>query len=520
MNSIHLLPEHLINQIKAGEVIERPAHLLKELLENSVDAGSTKISLRIKNNCLDYLSINDNGKGISKQDLPFAFARHATSKIQNFSDLYKLKSYGFRGEALASISSIAKVTCDTKTKNSPASKYTIHGGESIAIEESNKKETGTLMVVEELFFNTPVRLKFVKTKNSEKNALKKVVYAFILSFPHISFDMKWDDEPRQFFPPMNSALERLSRIFPKHFKDGNAISIEEEYEEHQVRGILSSTSNKATRTDFQFIFINNRLITDRSLHQTVVKAMEPIWGKGRSGAYSILLTIPESSLDVNIHPNKTVVKFENSSVVFSLIFGAIEKSVRSIPKEDRFTENVDSEYFSENSLHFADKNIWQAEFEIMQITSTHFIIKKSLEQIYLLDIKSILESILAKETQEDDEIMPLLIAVPLNLTLDDTRKKIVKDLSKKGFSFSGLEDGNLILSAIPSLLSFFDYQNISLQILSGDKNIDYSQLSSPLSSLENFILKEGLENLIKQGFLSNFKVSQFSQPNSEQTCQI
>ena len=522
MSSIQLLPEHLINQIKAGEVIERPAHLLKELLENSVDSGADKISLRIKNCGLDYLSIQDNGKGILPDELPFAFARHATSKIQNFSDLYRLKSYGFRGEALASISSIAKVTCESKSEKLPARKYVVHGGEFISSDESPRKNSGTLMIIEELFFNTPVRLKFVKSKSSEQNAMKKVIYAFILSFPYIEFAVRWDDEEKQFFSPTDSqtCLDRLKKIFPKYFSKDEVLFIKQDYEQHEIQGYLSLKSNKITRADFQFVFVNNRLITDRSLHQTVVRAMDKVWGPGRSSAYAISLKIPESSLDVNIHPNKTIVKFEESAIVFSLIKGAITAKAHEVKPYQEAEDGAGASWTPEKSLDFSKKNFWNAQYEIMQISDTAFLIKKSLEELYIFDLQKTVYAILNKDLGEEDEAMPLLINIPFLTSGIGNQQRVLEDLEKKGFTFQDLDENQVLLSAVPYLLSFFDYQCITKQLLDESEALDFSQMDSPLASVENFIHKITLETLKGNGCLQifNFKLIQNDQDFS--SCQV
>src|SRR5690554_5125892 len=180
---IQLLPEHLIDQIKAGEVIERPSTLLKELLENSVDANASAIEVEIVGNGLDLLSVKDNGKGIPFEQLDLAFCRHATSKIERFEDIYNLFTYGFRGEALASISAVSKMTCVSNPAGEPESTIKIHGGETLAIDRDNEPEesSGTKMFVRDLFYNTPARMKFIQSKTSEKNQLKKIVNAFLLT---------------------------------------------------------------------------------------------------------------------------------------------------------------------------------------------------------------------------------------------------------------------------------------------------------------------------------------------------
>ncbi len=203
--SIKILPEHLIDQIKAGEVIEGAASLIKELVENSVDANSTQIKIHVENNGLDLISIEDNGLGMSMEELPLAFCRHATSKITRFEDLYSLGTFGFRGEALASIASISRVTTFSKPVEGLGGKLVYHGGKLISHLVMENLEQGTSIFVRDLFYNTPVRFKFVKSKISEKNAILKIINSFIISNPSIYFSVKWDDKDKTIFQPTSLA---------------------------------------------------------------------------------------------------------------------------------------------------------------------------------------------------------------------------------------------------------------------------------------------------------------------------
>jgi len=190
--SIEILPEHIIDQIKAGEVLERPASLIKELIENSLDAGSTEIHLHLIENGMDLLSIEDNGHGMTFKNLPYAFLRHATSKLKTFEDIYRLHSFGFRGEALASVASSARLTCTTQPQDLSleGGKITINGGHTELLIAQRSSTPGTSIFIKDLFFNTPARLKFIKSKTSEKSALKKIIYSFVLSNPQVTFTIK------------------------------------------------------------------------------------------------------------------------------------------------------------------------------------------------------------------------------------------------------------------------------------------------------------------------------------------
>ena len=217
-SSIQILPEHVVNQIKAGEVIERPSNIIKELLENALDAGATQIDLHIVDEGLSLISIKDNGKGMNFDDLPLAFKRHATSKLTKFDQLYSLDSFGFRGEALASIASVSQISCQTMNTLGRASSIELVAGEvSHHLDLENKASQGTDLFIKNLFFNTPVRLRFSQSKKSEKRQIEKTIRAFLLSHPQIQITVKWDDNDKLIFKP-SSLLERAKQVFYKRAK--------------------------------------------------------------------------------------------------------------------------------------------------------------------------------------------------------------------------------------------------------------------------------------------------------------
>jgi DNA mismatch repair protein MutL len=186
---IDILPEHIIDQIKAGEVLERPASLVKELIENSLDAKASEINIHLVENGMSLLSIEDNGQGMSFENLPYAFLRHATSKLKTFEDLFKLYSFGFRGEALASVAASARVTCTSQPEDLSiqGGKIVIHGGATEYLIPQKLTSHGTSIYIKDLFYNTPARLKFVKSKTSEKAAIKKIIYSFVVAHPTSNF---------------------------------------------------------------------------------------------------------------------------------------------------------------------------------------------------------------------------------------------------------------------------------------------------------------------------------------------
>jgi DNA mismatch repair protein MutL len=214
--TIRLLPEHLIDQIKAGEVIERSANVLKELIENALDAGAKQVDVEIRDNGLTLMRVSDDGHGISREQIPLAFGRHATSKINAFEDLYRLSTFGFRGEALPSIASVSRMECVSWTQDEPqGGTLRFEGGKQEALHGAEKsgRVHGTVMTIQDLFFNTPVRLKFLQSPTSEKNWLKRFFYSFVLASPQVGFSILWDDDERQFYAPTTDHVARLRQLF-------------------------------------------------------------------------------------------------------------------------------------------------------------------------------------------------------------------------------------------------------------------------------------------------------------------
>ncbi|MCO4792145.1 MAG: DNA mismatch repair endonuclease MutL [Bacteriovoracaceae bacterium] len=496
-SNIKLLPEHLIDQIKAGEVVERPASLIKELIENSIDAGSTKIDIHIVDNGMELISIEDNGKGMRFEDLPMAFCRHATSKIERFEDLYKLHSFGFRGEALASIASTARVTCHSQTENESESggRIVIHGGEQKSHAIADKGSSGTSFFIKDLFFNTPARLKFIKSKNSEKIALKRMVNSFILANPSVAFSVRWDDKEKIFYPAVteDNFAQRIKKVFFNNKKiDDSLISFDASYEGHRVYGYLSLTSGKGNAGKHQFLFANKRIFHDKSLHQSIMRSAEKMWPFGERGHYVLFIDAPPSAIDVNVHPNKTHIKFFKSGVIYSLIQSGINNSL-SIRKDELpvheqpelQTPNMsfndaqsfdfstpmksNSEWgFTPSPQGFLDRSADRSSLFI-RVSDNFFLYKKE-GQSFLGDLERLQKSYLTKlfcsPEVKSSEVVPLLISEPFNIDPKSKSSEWVRFLLNKGFEFEQLEPHLIVLRSIPELLSGLALKDILSPVLS------------------------------------------------------
>ena len=528
-SNIKLLPEHLIDQIKAGEVVERPASLIKELIENSIDAGSTKIDLHIIDNGMELISVEDNGKGMSFHDLPLAFHRHATSKIERFEDLYRLRSFGFRGEALASIASTARVTC-TSTPNDgrKGGRIVIHGGEQKSLTETEENQIGTSFFIKDLFFNTPARLKFIRSANSEKMALKRMVNSFILANPHVAFSVKWDDKEKDFFPVVTqeNLSSRIKKVFFNNKKNETSlISFEGEYEDHRVWGFLSLASIKGNAGKQQYLFANKRIFHDKALHQAVLRSAEKIWPPGEKGHYVLFIDAPPSAVDVNVHPNKTYIKFFKSGVIYSLVSSAISKSLMSQSKSmsshsQQRLNSPDMEYKDAMEFDFSPSPVSQmtaSQFNFQDIPTgflektveknstflslpdDYFIYQKNNNSylgLYNKAYLSYLNKVFSEECSTSD-VIPLLISEPF-----DAGKNIdyqwIDSFRLFGFEFEKLEDGLLVLRSIPealSGLSLKDFLNPLMKVL-----LESPLMTSPKEALTS-IEKISMDNVHKRALL-------------------
>lgn len=358
---IQLLPNHLIDQIKAGEVVESPSAIIKEIIENSIDANSTKISITISENGMDYIKLEDNGDGIDYNDIPLAFQRHTTSKINRYEDLYNLYSFGFRGEALASIASVARVTCISTTASQSGGKYEIHGGQEISLTPYSSPNAGTILIIKDLFYNTPVRLNFLKSQNSERIALRRIINAFILTNPKIEFVVHFIDadsinHEKEIFGQCDETEQykkRIEEVLLGNKKNSNPlIDINNSHNEIEISGYISQNILSSNAKRSQFFFVNKRLCNDIAINKIITRAAASIWGQEKSGAFCIMLSLPPEMIDVNIHPNKTLIKFIDQTTIHSLI----HSSINSILKKTIAKEEIKNSTISNSTTNSSTTN--------------------------------------------------------------------------------------------------------------------------------------------------------------------
>ncbi len=342
--AINVLSPRIYNRIAAGEVVDKPASVVKELVENSIDAGATKIKIEIVEGGIKKISISDNGCGISKEDLPLAFLPHATSKISALDDLDGIETLGFRGEALASIASVSMVSLSTKTKESDTGfKIDANGGEISKISEVARLD-GTTLVMRELFYNTPARAKFLRKPKSEEGDITHLVEKFMLAHPEIDFEYVVDG--KTVYNHFSGTLDEvIYLIYGKEVYD-KLLKLDYIEDGIKIGGYVVSPKLSRPNRTFQTLFVNGRYVENYMISACVQGAYEHFLMKGRFPIYVIKLEVPYTRVDVNVHPNKKEVKFDNSSKIFGIIRRAVEKALIStnLIADFEFTSEEEKEW--------------------------------------------------------------------------------------------------------------------------------------------------------------------------------
>jgi DNA mismatch repair protein MutL len=329
MAEIHLLSDEIINKIAAGEVIERPASAVKELIENAIDAGATRIQVQIEQGGKKKIQVTDNGKGMGSADLDLCFLRHTTSKLTNADDLFHLHTNGFRGEAVASIAAVSKLTITSATQDGESGRIVVKGGEVIE-KEDYPASRGTTFLVEDLFYNTPVRRTFLGSETSECSRILDIVIKTAISHPEIRFDYKVGD--RTVFTGVPGELR--SRIAEAIGSKVAKSLLPVDYTEAgvHVSGFISPTTETNGKRNHQFLFMRNRPIENKMVSKAVSQAYEP-YGAQCKPVTVLFLDMPDMEFDINVHPAKREVRFANGNLVFLVVTHAIR---------DTFTKDLEA----------------------------------------------------------------------------------------------------------------------------------------------------------------------------------
>ena len=513
---IRRLPESLINQIAAGEVIERPASALKELIENSIDAKATQIDIVLNDGGKSLISVSDNGIGIEKNHIVLAVERHATSKLPT-NDLNKIEFLGFRGEALPSIAAVSQLNIQTKSnKSEDAWALDVVAGKFNDIYPS-PRQLGTIISVKNLFFATPARLKFLKSSNLERSYCQQIVLKQALVNPKIGFRLQADGKELLNIKPesvINSdeyVLNRIRNILGKSFAD-EAIKINNSktFKNQNFLKINAfiglPTSNKSNYSQ-QYLFINGRSIQDRNLSGAIRAAYRDTLPKGRFPIFCLFIDVPPEFIDVNVHPGKTEVRFEDNAIIRSLIVGSIsrelnihssqtssELSKQAIEKFNTYNEiKVNDNYekvqsfFSKNDFGPSVKPISKnndlqdqrlddqdKDFPLgvaLAQFSKNYIISRNSQGIVIVDQHAAHERLVLekmKAARENKSIEKQILLLPEVINLDPTPLEMIIEnvdlLSEIGFEIEPFGEGMIIVREVPSLLGDADIKQIIIDL--------------------------------------------------------
>lgn len=413
MGKIKILDDLTIQKIAAGEVVERPASIVKELIENSLDANAKNITIEIKNGGKSYIRITDDGDGIDENDLKLAFKRHSTSKLSSVEDLYEIKSLGFRGEALSSISNVSKVQVMTKTENSL-------GGIQAIIEEGEILSTsiigcpkGTTMLVKDLFYNLPVRKKFLKSDLVESNQISDIVYKIALGNADTSIKFIRDSKVVLSTSRNNVLSSHIYSVLGKEFAK-NLIKVNDGDDEIQITGYVSNNQLYRSNRSHQYIYINGRFINNISIANTIESHYKTLLPLNRFPVFILFIEIDPGSIDVNIHPTKQEVKFANHDEIIGIISSTIKEVIHSsitIPKVKFKKPEVKVKdelplLFELNKNNKIEENIIIKDFTTKKEAS--FLPKDNIyvgEKMVEKDYKSTIETLEIEKDEDNNKIM-------------------------------------------------------------------------------------------------------------------
>lgn len=354
MNRINILDDLTINKIAAGEVVERPSSVVKELIENSIDAGSTKVVIDIQDGGKKLIRITDNGCGIASSEVDKSFLRHATSKIKNIDDLYDLYSLGFRGEALASISAVSKLEMVTKTKDEPiGTKVLVEGGHIIS-KEPVGTFNGTTIIIKDIFFNTPARQKFLKSTHAETINISDLINKLAIGNPYVQFKYVNNNKNMLNTPGDNKLLSVVRSIYGKEICE-NLIEINHECKYFKINGYIGNNNIYRSNKNLQHIYINKRFVKSKIVLDAISEAYKGIIPINKHSVCFIYLTINPASIDVNIHPTKLEVKFENEKEMYIELRDILRKTLLSSSLIGKY-ETYDKKEIDKNILLTENNN--------------------------------------------------------------------------------------------------------------------------------------------------------------------
>lgn len=471
MGNIVLLDDLTINKIAAGEVIERPANVVKELVENSIDAGATKIVVEIKNGGKTLVKIVDNGKGISANDIPLSLERHATSKIRRIEDLEHTYSMGFRGEALASIASISELTMLTRTAEENGTKIIAEAGEIIKVDEIGLP-VGTTIMVEKLFFNTPVRYKFLKNDATEFRYIKEWVQKTALVNSNIAFKLI-NDGKIVFQTNGNGNIRDIIYLLYGKEIEKNLLEVNYENEGIKVTGVIGNTTIARDNRKSQILYLNKRNIKNQILTNSADQAFKGATGIGKYGFFILNLEMPANYYDVNVHPTKIEVRFNDEDKLYKVFYHAIKSAMLNSEFLDNNEKEQKKENYIENELEFLTnkfqneapaelinrENKRKIEYKYIGILFRTFIVIEIGNDMFLIDQHAGHERILYEQIKENyknhiqNNSQLMLIPEVFNLSHKEIEfvKENIELFRNTGFDIELFGEDSVKISGIPDI---------------------------------------------------------------------
>lgn len=455
---IQLLPDAIANQIAAGEVVQRPASALKELLENAVDAGATHIQVVIKDAGKQLIQVIDDGKGMSATDARMSFERHATSKIRTSQDLFAIRTFGFRGEALASIAAVAQVELKTRQPDSELGTLIQIEGSEVKKQEPVAVPIGTSVAMKNLFFNVPARRNFLKSNPVEMRHIVDEFQRVALSYPEVAFSL-FQQDMEVFNLPSGKLSQRIVGLFGKNYQ-GQLVPCDEQTPHVNVKGYIGKPEHAKKTRGEQFFFVNNRYIKSSYLHHSVSSAFEGLIQNDQHPFYVLFLEIDPAHIDINVHPTKTEIKFDDERTVYAVIRSAVKQALGAhhvMPALD-FSLDVN---FQENWTKNPETKVQvDREYSYKTFNTPEF--KKSAvsgwERLFEVDFKS--EPKTAQDSDEDLEVLTF----PSRASADEPRFMIQpKEAESTGTTFQ--VELSYIVAQLSSGMLIIDQQSAHERIL-------------------------------------------------------
>lgn len=510
MGNIVLLDDLTINKIAAGEVIERPANVVKELVENSIDAGSNKIVIEIKNGGKTFIKVTDNGKGILLDDIDISFERHATSKIRKIEDLETTYSMGFRGEALASIVAISKLTMISKTKDENTGIKVIAKAGDILEKEEVVTQTGTSIIVEDLFFNTPVRYKFLKQDSTEFRYIKELIQKIAMANLNISFKLLNDGKTVFSSNGSGDIKDIVYILYGRECKD-NIINVDYKECGIKVTGVIGNTLMARDNRKGQIIFLNKRNIKNAMITSSIDQAFKGGIGIGKHGFFILNLEMPADFYDINVHPTKMEVRFKEEDKIYKVVYHAVKNSMLNKDflgnneieaKKESYIENEFeflTNHFSKDEDNESDKSkIWNNNNESKEITEENkkqelikretkrkidykyigiifrtYIIIEIKNELFLIDQHAAHERVLYEQIKENyknnlkNNSQMMLLPEVINLSHKEIKfvQENIELLKNTGFDIDVFGENSIKINGIPDIEYKVNSRNIFLDIL-------------------------------------------------------